>query len=99
MVEIKDRSKLIKSLKSRIYSYKNRDKRHGIENTDITVDMCMELIEKSDGICISCNCEMLFENIKSAHIEIQQLKKDVSRLSQLFLEQIYSEKNLDNNLN
>ena len=35
MVEIKDRSKLIKSLKSRIYSYKNRDKRHDIENTDI----------------------------------------------------------------
>jgi hypothetical protein len=63
MVEIKDCSKLIKSLKSRIYSYKNRDKRHGIENTDITVDMCMELIEKSDGICISCNCEMLFENV------------------------------------
>jgi hypothetical protein len=63
MVEIKDRSKLLKSLKSRIYSYKNRDKRHGIENTDITVDICMELIEKSDGICISCNCEMLFENV------------------------------------
>ena len=63
MVEIKDRSKLIKSLKSRIYSYKNRDKRHGIENTDVTVDICMELIEKSDGICISCNCQMLFENI------------------------------------
>jgi hypothetical protein len=45
------------------------------------------------------NQKMLFENIKNSHIEIQQLKKDVSRLTNLFLEQIYSEKNLDNNLN
>ena len=45
------------------------------------------------------NQKMLFQYIKNAHIEIQQLKKDVSRLTNLFLEQIYSEKNLDNNLN
>ncbi len=43
------------------------------------------------------NQKMLFQHIKSAHIEIQQLKKDVSRLSQLFLEQIYNENNFDNN--
>jgi hypothetical protein len=45
------------------------------------------------------NQKMLFQHIKNAHIEIEQLKKDVSRLSQLFLEQIYSEHNFDNNLN
>jgi hypothetical protein len=45
------------------------------------------------------NQKLLFEHIKNAHIEIQQLKKDVSRLSQLFLEQIYNENNFDNNLN
>ena len=39
------------------------------------------------------NQKLLFEHIKSAHIEIHQLKKDVSRLSQLFLEQIYNENN------
>ncbi len=39
------------------------------------------------------NQKLLFQHIKSAHIEIQQLKKDVSRLSQLFLEQIYNENN------
>ncbi len=39
------------------------------------------------------NQKLLFQHIKNAHIEIQQLKKDVSRLSQLFLEQIYNENN------
>jgi len=64
MVEIKDRAKLLGSLKHRVFSYKNRDRRrYGIEENGLTVDICMELIEKSDGICTSCNCEMLFENV------------------------------------
>lgn len=64
MVEIKDRSKLLLSLNRRLYSYKTRDKQqYGIEDNGLTVDICMDLIEKSDGICVSCNCEMLFENV------------------------------------
>ena len=39
------------------------------------------------------NQKMLFETIKNSHVEIQQLKKDMSRLTHLFFEQIYSEDN------
>ena len=63
MVIVNDIKLLKKNLQTKLGDYRKRDKKRGLD-FKLSINECIQLVNKTDSKCPECECEMLFEDYK-----------------------------------